>query len=91
VKSGEAKGGIYVIISKCNYGMLYFAIVMGPVRVWRKTTILLSPISLAQNYKSTSPFWATPYIERYYSQKLKKAATYIKGGDKRLTTYQEVG
>jgi hypothetical protein len=26
VKSGEAKSGIYIIISKYNYGMLYFAI-----------------------------------------------------------------
>jgi hypothetical protein len=36
VKSGEAKGGTYVTISKCNCGMSHFAIVMGPVRVWRK-------------------------------------------------------
>jgi hypothetical protein len=76
VKSGKAKGGIYVIISKCNSGMLYFAIVIGPVHVWRKTTILLLLILLAQNYKSTSPFRATPCIERHYSKKPKKAATY---------------
>jgi hypothetical protein len=42
VKSGEAKGGIYVIISKYNYGMSHFTIVIGPVRVWHTTT-LLSP------------------------------------------------
>jgi hypothetical protein len=47
VKSGEAKSGTYVTISKYNCGMSHFAIVIGPVRVWRKTTTLLSPILLA--------------------------------------------
>jgi hypothetical protein len=33
VKSSKAKGDIYVIISKYNYNMLYFAIVISPVRI----------------------------------------------------------